>query len=68
MKTALHGPDRATYRHWLDREPRAVIGAASVLSTFRNKYGSPSRIVRRNGWTAYSWLSGFDLQTVTIYR
>ena len=68
MKTRTIGPDRATYRHWLDREARAVIDPASVLRELRRKFGAPSRIVRRSGWTAYTWLSGFDLKTVSIYR
>lgn len=70
MKTTpeTYGPDRATYKHWLDRDSRPIIGAASVLRTFRRKYGAPDRIRRSERATSYTWLSGFELQTVTIWR
>jgi hypothetical protein len=66
-ETTQYGPDRATYKHWLDRETRAVIGPASVLRAMHTRLGVPT-IRNGNGWRAYTWLTGFDLQTVTIYR
>lgn len=63
-----YGPDRATYRHWLDRDNRPVIGPASVLRTFRNRFGAPTSIARRPERTVYVWQNGFDRHAVSVFR
>jgi hypothetical protein len=64
-----HGPDRATYKHWLDREPKPVQGAAAVLRAFRRKLGAPNGGIHRepDGRHVYVWLNGFDLHSITIF-
>lgn len=63
-----YGPDRAIYRHWLDREPKAVIGIASVLRAFRRRLGAPTSIVRNPGRVAYVWQAGFDRHSITVFH
>lgn len=67
MNSIPYGPDRAIYRHWLDRDSRPVIGAASTLAAFRNRFGSPC-ITRKPERTVYVWQSGFDRHAITVFR
>jgi len=63
----LYGPDRAIYRHWLDRDNKAVQGAAEVIRAFRSRIGAPCTITRSFGRTQYVWRSGFDRFSVTVF-
>ena len=62
-----YGPDRATFRHWLDRDNKAVQGEAEVIRAFRSRIGAPCAINRGAGRTHYVWHSGFDRFSVTVF-
>jgi hypothetical protein len=66
--TSPHGPDRATFKHWLDRETRPVIGACAFIRECRRKHGAPLSIWRKPDCAVYTWQSGFDRFAVTVYR
>jgi len=68
LHSTQYGPDRAIYRHWLDRDSRAVIGPASVLRAFHSRFGSPTSIARRPERTVYVWQNGFDRHSVSVFR
>lgn len=68
MKTEQYGPDRATYRHWLDRETKPVIGTASVLRKFRRTLGMPTAIVRSAGIRTYVWQHCFDRHIISVFH
>ena len=63
----FHGPDRATFRHWLDKQAKPVQGAADAIRLIRARFGSPCAINRAAGLTHYVWHSGFDRFTVTTF-
>ena len=67
MNPTQYGPDRATAQSWLDREPRPVIGPASLLRELRRRAGAPIRIRRDTNARRYTFLQGFDRITVSIF-
>lgn len=67
MHSTLHGPDRATFKHWLDRSAKPVIHAAAVLRSFRARFGAPCAINKEPGCAHYVWHSGFDRFSVTVF-
>jgi len=63
-----YGPDRATFRHWLDKFPRPIIGAAETLRECRKRYGLPNAgTIKAYGQHVYAWQIGFDRFAITVF-